>query len=77
MNNSIFGKTMENVRGRKEIELVHTEKRMKKNAAKPNFYRGNIFNENLAVAHCLKTTTMLDKPIYVRFAILDLSKLLM
>ena len=77
MNNSIFGKTMENVRGCKEIELVHTEKRMKKIAAKPNFHRVDIFNEDLAAAHCLKTTIMLDKPIYVGFAILDLSKLLM
>ena len=77
MNNSIFGKTMENVRGRKQIELVHTEKRMKKIAAKPNFHRVDIFNEDLAAAHCLKTTIMLDKPIYVGFAILDLSKLLM
>ena len=39
--------------------------------------RVDIFNEDLVAALCLKTTIMLDKPIYVRFAILDLSKLLM
>ena len=77
MKNSIFGMSMENVRGRKEIELVHTEKRIKKIAAKPNFYRVDIFNEDLAAAHCLKTTIMLDKLIYVNFAILDLLRLLM
>jgi hypothetical protein len=77
MNNSIFGKTMENVRGRKNIELVHTAKRMKKIAAKPNFSAFTIFNKDLVAAHCLKTTIELNKPIYVGFAILELSKLLM
>ena len=77
MNNSIFGKTLEYVRGCKEIELVHTKKRMKKIAAKPNFQQVDIFNEHLAAAHCLKTTIMVDKPINVGFAILNLSKLLM
>ena len=77
MNNSIFGKTMENVRGRKNIELVHTAKRMTKVAAKPNFTSFKIFNQHLVAANCLKTTILLNKPIYVGFAILDLSKLLM
>ena len=77
MNNSIFGKTMENVRGRKNIELVHTEKRMKKVAAKPNFSSFTIFNKDLVAAQCLKTTIELNKPIFVGFAILDLSKILM
>ena len=77
MNNSIFGKTMENVRGRKNIELVHTERRMKKISAKPNFTSFTIFNKDLVAAHCLKSTILLNKPIFVGFAILDLSKLLM
>ena len=50
---------------------------MKKIAAKPNFQRVDIFNADLAAAHCLKATILLNKPIYVGFAILDLSKLLM
>ena len=37
MNNSIFRKTMENVRGKKNIELVYTKRRMKEIAAKPKF----------------------------------------
>ena len=68
---------MENVRGRKNIELVHTEKRMKKVAAKPNFSSFTIFNKDLVAAQCLKTTIELNKPIFVGFAILDLSKVLM
>ena len=70
MNNSILGKTMENVRGRKQIELVHTEKRMKKIAAKPNFHRVDIWLQ-------LKIKIMLDNPIFVGFTILNLLKLLM
>ena len=77
MNNSVFGKTMENVRGRVDIELVHQAKRMLKIAAKPNFHRFHIFNENLTAAQCLKTTIELCKPIYVGFTILDVSKSLM
>ena len=77
MNNSIFGKTMENVRNRTNIELVHTEKRMRKIAAKPNFTAFTIFNEDLVASHCLKSTILLNKPIFVGFAILDLSKVLM
>ena len=77
MNNSIFGKTLEIVRGCKEIELVHTKKRMKKISAKLIFHWVDIFNEHLTAAYCLKTTIMLDKSINVGFAILNLSKLLM
>ena len=68
---------MENVRGRTNLELVHTEKRLKRVAAKPNFNRVHIFNEDLVAAHCLSTKIELNKPIYVGFAILDLSKTLM
>ena len=77
LNNSIFGKTMENVRGRTNMELVHKEKRLKRITAKPNFNRVYIFNEDLVAAHCLSTKITLNKPIYVGFAILDLSKTLM
>ena len=77
LNNSIFGKTMENVRGRINMELVHHEKRLKKLAAKDNYERTNIFNEDLVGVHSLKTTIQLNKPIFVGFAILELSKTLM
>ena len=77
LNNSIFGKTMENVRGRTNLELVNEERRLKRITAKPNFNRVHIFNEDLIAAHCLSTKIELNKPIYVGFAILDLSKTLM
>ena len=51
MNNAIFGKTMENVRKRINVELVHTEKRLKKVVAKPTFHKFKIFNEDLVGVH--------------------------
>ncbi|XP_053380054.1 uncharacterized protein LOC123531918 [Mercenaria mercenaria] len=72
MNVSVFGKTMENVRRHKNIELVHTEKRLKKVTAKPTYKHTTIFNEDLVAVELFKTKVNLFKPIYC-----DLSKCLM
>ena len=77
MNNSVFGKTMENLRSRVNVELVHTEKRMNKISAKPYFKELKIFNEHLVGADTLKTSLQLSRPTYVGFCVLDLSKTLM
>ena len=74
MNNSVFGKTMENVRNRVNVRLVTNEKALGKLAKKANFKSANIFNENLIAVHMEKTTVKLDKPIQVGMSILDLSK---
>lgn len=77
MNNSVFGKTMENLRKRTNIQLVNSPKRMKKLCAKPSFKTFKIFNENLTAAHMAKTKLVLNRPIYVGCSILDISKILM
>ena len=77
MNNSVFGKTMENLRNRVNVELVNSPKRLKKICANPSFNSFRIFNENLTAVHSLKTRLFLNRPIYVGFAVLDGSKLLM
>ena len=77
MNNSCFGKTMENVRSRVNVELVHTPKRLKKVVAKPSFHAFRIFNEDLTAVHLLQSTLTLNKPIYVGLSVLELSKILM
>ena len=77
MNNSVFGKTMENVRNRVNVKLVTKEKTLGKLAKKANFKSANIFNENLIAVHMEKTTVKLNKPIQVGMSILDLSKTLM
>ena len=77
MNNSVFGKTMENIRNRKDIHLVTSEKKALKLIAKPNFKHRTIFTENLVAVHMGKTKLVFDKPIYVGMSIWDVSKTLM
>ena len=77
MNNSVFGKTMENVRNRVNVKLVTNKKALNKLVKKSNYARVNIFHENLVAVHMEKTTIKLCKPIYLGMSILDLSKTLM
>ncbi|KAK3739433.1 hypothetical protein QZH41_015587, partial [Actinostola sp. cb2023] len=77
MNNSVFGKTMENIRNRQDIKLVSTEKQAAKLVAQPNFYRRTIFSEHLCAVHMRKTELVFNKPVYLGMSILDLSKSLM
>ena len=46
MNNSFFGKTMENVRNHRDIKLVTTEKQRRKLISKPNYHTTKHFSEN-------------------------------
>ena len=75
MNNSVFGKTMENLRKRVNIELVTDEKRLNKLSSKPTYVSSKIFNEDLVAIHTKKEKLLLDKPSYVGMCILDLSKI--
>ena len=77
MNNSVFGKTMENIRKRVDVRLVTDEKKLLKIAAKPTYVSSKIFNENLVAVHKIKETLTLNRPAYVGMCILDLSKTLM
>lgn len=77
MNNSVFGKTMENIRNRVDIHLVTNELDAKKLISKPNFWHHNEFCENLAAIHMKKTKLVFNKPVYLGMSILDLSKTLM
>ena len=77
MNNSVFGKTMENIRKRVNIKLVSNRDIAKKYTSKPNFEHLNIFCENLISIHMKKTILKFDKPVYLGMCILDLSKTIM
>ena len=77
MNNSVFGKTMENIRDRVDIKLVNNEKQAKKLSAKPNFNHCNISSVDLVAIHMKKTKLVFNKPVYLGMCILDLSKTLM
>ena len=47
MNNTIFGKTMENVRQHRDIKLVTAERRRNYLVSEPNYHTTKLFTENL------------------------------
>ena len=77
MNNSVSGKTMENLRKRSNIQLVTNPEKMERLAARPTYISHKIFHENLVAVHSKKTKLLLNKPSYVGMCILELSKTLM
>ena len=77
MNNSVFGKTLENIRNRVDIRLLSMDKVAQKLDAKPTYDRCTIFNENLIAVHMKRTKLYFNKPVYLGMSILDLSKSLM
>ena len=77
MNNSIFGESMKKLRKRINVRLINDAEDYKKNVNKPSFVPQKIFSKNFVAIHEIKPVLTLDKPIYVRFSILDLSKYLM
>ncbi|XP_035216330.1 uncharacterized protein LOC118189772, partial [Stegodyphus dumicola] len=66
LNNSIYGKTMENIRNHVNVQLVNERKKAEKLVACPTFKRFEIFSENLVAVERLKNTLTLNRPIYSR-----------
>ena len=77
MNNSVFGKTMENVRKHRDIKLVTTDKRRNQLVSEPNYHTTKYFSENLLAIEMKKTKVKMNKPVYLGMSILDISKTLM
>ena len=77
MNNSVFGKTMQNLRKRISVKLVNNAKDYVKYINKPSFVSQEIFSKNFVALYEIKPILALNKPIYVGFINLDLSKYLM
>ena len=77
MNNSVFGKTMENVRNHRDIKLVTTNETKNKLVSEPNYHTTKNFSENLLAIEIKKTEVKISKTIYLGMLILDISKTLM
>ena len=78
MNNLLFGKTMENIRKHRNIKLVTNREAYLKLVMKPNFFKsGVLFGENLMGCEMGKIKVVMNKPVYLGQAILDLSKIVM
>ena len=75
MNNSVFGKTQENLRNRVNVEVLTNREAALRRVCKPIFKRSYTINENLAVIQTAVANLELNKPLYVGFTVLDLSKL--
>ena len=77
MNNSVFGKTMENIRNHRDIKLVTSDKRRKRLVSEPNCHSHKKFWEHLMAIEVKKTHVKMTKPLYLGMSILDISKTLM
>ena len=77
MINSVYGKTMENVRKRVNVKLINNENDYLKVVSRPSFVSQKILDKNLVAVHKIKPVLLLNKPIYVGFSILELSKMIM
>ena len=77
MNSAILGKTIENVRNRRDVKLVVTERRRKKLVSEPNYNSCKHFTDSLMAIEMNKTEVYLNKPIAVGQCILHKSKELM
>ena len=77
MNNSVFGKTMENIRKHRDIKLVTTDKKRSKLVSEPNYHTINLISENLSIIEMKITKVKMNKPIYLGLSILQISKILM
>ena len=77
MNNSVFGKTMKNIRRHRNIELVNNKEDYLKHVMKPNFKSGTLLGPDLVSCEMGKVKVKMNKPVYLGQAILDLSKIIM
>ena len=77
MNNSVFGKTMENLRNRRKVDLVTDKKRLKKIVAQPTFKSFTLFHKHLLAVERAVAELKLNRPVYTGFSVLDISKTLL
>ena len=74
MDNAVYSKTMENMRKRIKIRVVKNAKDFIKYTSRPTCVNWKVFENNLAAIHKKKISLTLNKPIYVGFRVLELSK---
>ena len=76
MNNSVFRKTMENIRKQRHKVSNYRQKRSKL-VSEPNYHTINLISEDLSIIEMKKTKVKMNKPIYLGLSILEISKILM
>ena len=73
----MFGKTIEGIRQRKNVQFITDKKQLKKCIVKPSFKEYRIFNPEFVAANFTPSCLTLNKPVAIGFTVLELSKLLM
>ena len=68
---------MENVRQHRDIKSVTTDKRRNRLISEPNYHTTKWFSEDLLTTKMKKTKVKINKPVYLRFSMLKISKALM
>ena len=76
MNNSVFEKTMENVRQHRDIKLVTTDKRRNQLVSEPNYHTTKWFSESLLAIEMKKIKVKMNEPVYLGLSISEISKTL-
>ena len=76
MNNSLFGKTMENIRKHRDTKLVPTDKRRTSLVLEPNYHTTKHFSENVLAIEMKKIKVKMNKPVYLGWSILEIRKTL-
>ena len=74
MNNSVYGKTMEDLRKRINVRLVNNAEDFLNYNSNPTYITHKIIDKDYAAIHEIKSVLILNKQIYVGFTVLDLSK---
>ena len=77
MIDSVYGKTMKNLRKRINVGYVNNKKDFLKYTSRPTYVSHKLFNKNFAAIHEIKQILVFNKPIYIVFTVLNLSKWLM
>ena len=68
---------MENVRKHRDIQLATIERKTNCLVSEPNYHTSKFFTEHLLTIEMRKTEILINKPVYLGFPILELSKILM
>ena len=74
MIDSVYGKTMENLRERINVRLVNNKKAFLKYTSRPTHITHKIFDRYYGAIYEIKPVLTLNKSIYVKFTVLELSK---
>ena len=77
MVNPVYGESMENLRKRVNVKLGNNNEDYIKYTSRATFVSQKILDKNLVAIHRVKPVLLLNKPIYIGFSVLELSKLLM